>query len=152
MKTYLLLKKIIMYYTYLIDEESLIESVMREISKIAYAAADSNGNSLYDAVYPTSSDIPELVSAMQSAITNILTRFADIASMAEGEINFLLPDMPEGNTDKATETLSRYIIESTVTDWMLRRFPAKAEEYSARAESTMKKAAVLLKTRKTPHR
>ncbi len=141
-----------MPYTYRINEASLTEAMMREISKIAYAATDSNGNSLYDAIYPTSSDTPELVSSMHSAITNILTRFSDVASMTDGRIDFLLPDMPHENKAKATETLTKYITESTVTDWMLRRFPAKAEEYSARAESTMKKAAVLLKTRKTPHR
>ena len=141
-----------MDYQYEIDRETLDEAVIQEISKIASVTYTPDGASMYDTVMPVSSDRPTLDNAIDSAVTAIVTRFIDVATPGDSSIGFTLPDIIESNKAKATETLDRYIVESIVAEWMLRRLPNKAEEYAKRAELSIKKAAALLKTRDTPKR
>lgn len=141
-----------MDYQYQIDKEALTESVIQEISKVASVTYTPEGVSMYDTVMPVSSDRPTLDNALDSAVTTIVTRFIDVATPEEESIGFTLPDIIEENKTKATETLNRYIVESVVAEWMIRRLPNKAEEYAKKAEFSIKRAASLLKTRDTPKR
>lgn len=141
-----------MTYQYKINPEKLTDAIMLEISKIAATTTGENGIRLYDTILPTSSDTPTIISAIQSSVTAIQIRFSDVSVYKGDTLAFYLPDMPSGNETKATEELTKYIVENVTADWMLRRYPSKAKEYSDRAEVTLKKAAAILKTRKTPHR
>lgn len=136
---------------YTIDRDRLSEKFIQEISKIA-AASSSEGQSLYDSLLPTLSDSPQLDTALDEAVNNILSRFTDVARSVGTGITFLLPDFIPENESPAKDTLDRYIVNYMLTDWLSRKQSGNATLYSQLAQLSLNNAVLFIKTRDTPKR
>ena len=81
---------------------------------------------------------------IDDAMTAMLTRLSDIATLSSGLFEF---DIPEERTHDITtigKVIDRYVVANVCSAWMLQKHPAKAEEYGARSTDALNKIERLL--------
>lgn len=134
---------------YLIDEDLLLEGVKEEVARAASREFSDDGTSLYDAIWPKSSDENILRSLMTESFFAILSRFrlADVKLSMDGLV-FNVPDMSPEMQNAATLALDRTIILSVCAGWMGKAYPKLQEKYAADASVAMDKAVNIMYSRK----
>lgn len=130
--------------SYYINKNKILPLVEREISRVAASAFADDGAPLYDAIRTTTRDEEIIKEMMDDAMTAMLTRLSDIATLSSGLFEF---DIPEDRTHDITtigKVIDRYIVANVCSAWMLQKYPTKAEEYGARSTDALNKIERLL--------
>lgn len=136
--------------SYYINKNKMLPLIEREISRVASSAFGEDGVPLYDAIHTTSRDEDVLKDMIDDAMTAMLTRLSDIATLSSGMFEF---DIPEERTHDITtigKAIDRFIVMNVASAWMLQKYPLKAEEYGARSTDAIEKVERLLREKLPP--
>lgn len=134
---------------YTIDKDSLLEAVKEEVARAASREFSDDGTSLYDAIWPKSSDDGILSSLLDESLLTVQSRFrlADVKVSPEG-FEFNVPDMAPETEEAAKSALDRMIILSVCAGWMGKAYVKLQEKYAADASAAMDKAVNIMYSRK----
>ena len=142
---------------YAVIYNSLLDAVDEEVSRVADAAYSDAGESLYDQIIITERDTNVLYNMVDGAVTAIVNRCADVCTYAPTSgsspimrLAFYLPDFGAVSWSVVEDELSKFIVYSTVAQFLTQRHPASSPEYNERAMAALAKAASLMKIRKAP--
>lgn len=140
--------------TYTINNTNLTNLITEEVSRVAAAAYSDDGASLYDFVAIHSRDADTISRMIRDGVDAIATRARDICTIIPSPLALSLyaPDMDASKEGIVSDELTRSISLSAVAAWLSERLPARAKEYSDRANNALNIAIGLLKTRKLPTR
>lgn len=143
--------------TYTIDQQTILASVNREVSRAAAVAHGDDGSPLYDAYRILSRDSDTLQEYLGDAVSAMFLKLRDIATRSqEGDVVTVSFDVPDFDTTLEPEVrkeLNRFMSLMVCSYWFLEKgADKKSEEFAGRAEASLGKAHVLLKSRKTPKR
>lgn len=135
----------------------IFASVKEEITRVAVAAYDDNGNSLYDAVVCKSRDKATLERMYADAVSALVTRTADICNYEKDEtgedvISFDVLDVSPDQLTLAAQEIDRYVVLNVVGAWLQERYTTRSTEYVERGQAALDKAVKILKTRRKPTR
>ena len=136
--------------SYYINKNKMLPLIEREVSRVAASAFGEDGTPLYDAIRITSRDEDTLKDMIDDAMTAMLTRLSDIATLSSGMFEF---DIPEERTHDITtigKVVDRFIVMNVCSAWMLQKYPVKAEEYGARSTDAIEKIERLLHEKLPP--
>lgn len=136
--------------SYYINKNKMLPLIEREVSRVAASAFGEDGTPLYDAIRITSRDEDTLKDMIDDAMTAMLTRLSDIATLSSGMFEF---DIPEERTHDITtigKVVDRFIVINVCSAWMLQKYPVKAEEYGARSTDAIEKIERLLHEKLPP--
>ena len=125
--------------TYYVNTKKILPQIEREISRVAASAYSDNGTPLYDAIIPYSRDEVVLKEMIEDALSAMLTRLSDIATMTSGLFEF---DIPEERTHDITtigKAIDRFVVMNVCSPWMIQKHPIKAEEFGARSTDALEK-------------
>ena len=131
---------------YLIDRETLMASVEEEVSRVADTAYSDDGTSLYDGIAIMSSDRDTVGKYLDDAISGIVHRTEDIATVGEDSISFDVPGFDMSKEDIARRELDRYLVMSVCALWFQDRYADKVEEFTQKAKTALDKGVGLLKS------
>lgn len=143
---------------YTINKTTLLEKMEAEVSEVADQAYAEDGTSLYDAVMLTAKDSDATSgtnvagSAIDDAVSALVSRLADIASLSGTTLSFDVPDMASSQNAAATAEITRYIALAAATEIFRMRRPSAVEEYAARAQAALVNIESLLRKRTAPGR
>lgn len=131
--------------------------VNKEVSRAAAMSHGDDGSPLFDAYKILSRDTDTLKEYMGDAVSAIFLRLFDIATRgSEGgniTLTFDVPDFDLSMEPEVTKELNRFVTLMVCSYWLLEKGAGlKSEEFGKRAEASLEKAHVLLKSRKTPKR
>ena len=135
---------------YQIDRTALLARVEEEVSHIADASYAETGQALYDTVVLTEKDRAGALRLIEDAVGLFVKRTFDICRRAYDALVFSVPDFDETMTDIVRGEISDFLVFYPVATICQSRKAERAQEFSARAQDAMDKAAVLLKSRKHP--
>lgn len=136
--------------SYYINKNKILPLIEREISRAAASAFGEDGTPLYDAIRITSRDEETLKDMIDDAMTAMLTKLSDIATLSSGMFEF---DIPEERTHDITtigKAIDRFIVMNVCSAWMIQKYVAKAEEYGARSTDALNKIERLLHEKLPP--
>lgn len=142
---------------YIVDPDVILLSVKKDISRAAGMARGDDGSPLYDAYKVLSRDTETLQEYLGDAVSAMFLRLYDIASRSESSgkitVSFDVPDFDMSLLQEVTKELGRFMSLSVCSYWFLEKGDKeKSEEFAGRSETSLTKAHVLLKSRKTPKR
>ena len=140
--------------TYTIDIPGITALVHEEVSRVAGMAYSDDGASLYDSIAIRSRDADTVSRMIRDAVDAIVARTADICTYIPSpqSLSLFAPDMDNSKEGAVEEEITRAISLGAVATWLSERLPARAKEYSDRANNALNIAISLLKTRKLPTR
>lgn len=136
--------------SYYINKNKIYPLIEREISRVAAAAFSDNATPLYDAIKITSRDEVVIKELMDDAMSAMLTRLSDIATLSSGLFEFDIPEERTHDISTIGAAIDRFIVMNVCSAWMLQKYPARAEEYGARSTDALNKIERLLHEKLPP--
>lgn len=133
-----------------INRKKLLNSIEREVSRVAATAFAEDGTSLYDAIIITSRDEEVVKEMIDDAKSALVTRLSDIATMSSDLLEFDVPDSRTHDITVIGSAIDRFIVVNVCSAWMIQKHKDKAEEYGARATDAINKVERLLYERLPP--
>jgi len=138
--------------TYTINDSTLYGLVDAEISQVADAAYNEQGESLYDSIVLTDKDEDTVEGFFDDAAGRLARATMDIATPATGSIDFSVPDMPSSLTTAVTVEITNYLVWFAVAGILQSRRPSEAPQFAERAAAAMDNAIAMLRKRTAPSR
>ena len=138
--------------TYNIEQDTLLTSAEKEISRFASTAYSEDGTSLYDAYKVLERDKDTLKGYINEAVDAICMRLFDVAIKGSGVIAFDVPDYDSSMSDSISRELDRFVVTKTCAAWLEDKGAPEAARFEKRAASALDNAHRLLKSRKAPKR
>lgn len=135
---------------YQIDRNALLARVEEEVSHIADASYAETGQPLYDQVVLTEKDRAGALRLIEDAVGLFVRRTFDICRRAYDTLVFSVPDFDESMTEMVDREITAFLVFYPVATICQSRKAERAQEFTARAQAAIDKAAVLLKSRKHP--
>lgn len=136
--------------SYYINKNKILPSIEREIARVAASAVGEDGTPLYDAVINTSRDEVVLKEMIDDAMSAMLTRLSDIATLSSGMFEFDVPDNRTHDIDTIGKVIDRFVVMNVTSAWMIQKYPSRAEEYGARSTDALNKVERLLHEKLPP--
>ena len=156
---------------YPIHNDTLLEGIKKEISKVAASAYADDGSALYEGINIFSSDEGTVSGFMTDAVHEIVRRLYDICLIGEGKdgdsydqdgnlisggedfsLMFDVPDFATTLENTVEEALTRYIVLYSCACWCRMKYPSLGEDYGNKAASELERIVGMLKGRKKPSR
>lgn len=137
---------------YTISTSTLYGYIDVEVSKVADAAYNEQGESLYDSIVLTDKDEDIVEGFIDDAAARLVRATEDIATPAAGTITFNVPDMPAALETPAATEIDHYITWFAVAGILQSRRPSEAPQYAERAAAALENAIALLRKRTAPSR
>lgn len=136
--------------SYYVNTKKVLPLIEREISRVAASAFAEDGTPLYDAIVSYSRDEAVLKEMIDDALTAMLTRLSDIATLSSGLFEFDIPEERTHDINTIGKAIDRYVVMNVCSAWMLQKYQSKAEEFGARSTDAMNKVDRLLREKLPP--
>ena len=137
---------------YVINKESLLQAVTKEISRFAAGAYGEDGTSLFDAYKVTSRDGETLQEYISDGVSAICSRLFDVATKEDDKVYFNVPDFDSSLSAVTQEELDRFVKNNACALWLADKNSEESQRFEKRAVAALDRAHVLLKSRKAPKR
>ena len=136
--------------SYYVNTKKILPLIEREISRVAVSAYSDNGTPLYDAIIPYSRDEVVLKEMIEDALSAMLTRLSDVATLSSGLFEFDIPEERTHDINTIGKVIDRFVVMNVCSAWMLQKYPVKAEEFGARSTDALDKVDRLLREKLPP--
>lgn len=134
------------------NKETLVQDVIKEISRFAASAYGDDGTPLFDVMKTTSRDTDTLGEYVEDGISAICVRMMDVATKNDTSITFNVPDFDSSMEAEVQKELDRYLKYNACALWLADKNSSERERFEKRAASSLDKAHIMLKSRKAPKR
>ena len=136
--------------SYYVNTNKVLPLIEREISRVAASAFAEDGSPLYDAIIPYSRDVDVLKELIEDALTAMLTRLSDIATLSSNLLEFDVPEERTHDINTIGKAIDRYVVMNVCSAWMIQKYAVKAEEFGARSTDAIEKVERLLREKLPP--
>ena len=136
--------------SYYVNTNKVLPLIEREISRVAASAFAEDGSPLYDAIIPYSRDVDVLKELIEDALTAMLTRLSDIATLSSNLLEFDIPEERTHDINTIGKAIDRYVVMNVCSAWMIQKYAVKAEEFGARSTDAIEKVERLLREKLPP--
>lgn len=136
--------------SYYVNTKKVLPLIEREISRVASSAFTEDGTPLYDAIVPYSRDEEVLKELVEDALTAMLTRLSDIATLSSGLFEFDIPEERTHDINTIGKAIDRFVVMNVCSAWMIQKYAPKAEEFGARSTDALDKVDRLLREKLPP--
>lgn len=136
--------------SYYINKNKILPLIKREVSRVAASAFGEDGTPFYDAIHVTSRDEDVLKEMIDDAMSAMLTRLSDIATLSSGMFEFDIPETRTHDINTIGKVIDRFVVMNVCSAWMLQKYPVKAEEYGSRSTDALNKVERLLNEKLPP--
>lgn len=130
--------------SYYVNKKKMLPLIQREVSRVAGSAVAEDGTPLYDGIVITSRDTDTVNDMIDDAMSALLTRLSDIATLSSGLFEFNVPEERTHDMTIVGKAIDRFIVMNVTSAWMIQKYPVKAEEYGARSTDALGKVERLL--------
>lgn len=138
--------------TYNFDQETLLTSAEKEISRFAATAYSEDGVSLFDAYKVLERDKATLGDYILDALDAICVRLFDVALKGADSISFDVPDYDASMSDSIARELDKFVVMKTCASWLEDKGAPEYARFEKRAVASLDNAHHLIKSRKAPKR